>query len=86
MRTKFQTPQSGPTFLFLSPFLKYFFGGFFLFFFFVQYSAMLHLPPLRFHCADGSWDLTQECGPAVYFVLTHGDLQQREWTFCYSVV
>ena len=26
------------------------------------------------------------CGPAVYFVLTHGDLQQREWTFCYSVV
>ncbi len=26
------------------------------------------------------------CGPAVYFVLTHGDLQQREWTFCCSVV
>jgi hypothetical protein len=26
------------------------------------------------------------CGPAVYFVLTHGDLQRREWTFCYSVV
>ncbi len=26
------------------------------------------------------------CGPAVYFVLTHGDLQRPEWTFCYSVV
>ncbi len=20
------------------------------------YSALLHLPPLRFHCADGCWD------------------------------
>jgi hypothetical protein len=26
------------------------------------------------------------CGPAVYFVLTHGDLQRCEWAFCYSVV
>ena len=26
------------------------------------------------------------CGPAVYFVLTHGDLQRREWTFCCSVM
>ncbi len=29
-------------------------GGFFLFIFFVLYSALLHLPPLRFHCADGA--------------------------------
>jgi hypothetical protein len=27
---------------------------------FVQYSALLHLPPLRFHCADGCWDRTQD--------------------------
>ncbi len=26
----------------------------------VQYSALLHLPPLRFHCADGCWDRTQD--------------------------
>jgi len=26
------------------------------------------------------------CGPAVYFVLTNGDLRQREWTFCSSVI
>jgi hypothetical protein len=24
------------------------------------YSALLHLPPLRFHCADGCWDRTQD--------------------------
>ncbi len=29
-------------------------------FFFVLYSALLHLPPLRFHCADGCWDRTQD--------------------------
>jgi hypothetical protein len=28
--------------------------------FFVQYSALLHLPPLRFHCADECWDRTQD--------------------------
>jgi hypothetical protein len=38
---------------------------FFIFFlggglFFVLYSALLHLPPLRFHCADGCWDRTQD--------------------------
>jgi hypothetical protein len=27
--------------------------------FFVLYSILLHLPPLRFHCADGCWDRTQ---------------------------
>ena len=26
------------------------------------------------------------CGMAVYFVLTRGDLQRREWTFCCSVM
>jgi hypothetical protein len=36
-----------------------FFGGFF-FFLFVQYSALLRLPPLRFHCADGCLDGTQD--------------------------
>jgi hypothetical protein len=40
-------------------FFYFFFGGIF-FFLFVQYSALLHLPPLRFHCADGCWDRTQD--------------------------
>ncbi len=34
-----------------------FLGGFFIFF--VLYSALLHLPPLRFHCAGGCWDRTK---------------------------
>ncbi len=29
-------------------------------FFSVYYSALLHLPPLRFHCADGCWDRTHD--------------------------
>ncbi len=37
-------------------FLKYFWGDFF----FVLYSTLPHLPPLRFHCADGCWDRTQD--------------------------
>jgi hypothetical protein len=41
-------------------FFFFFFGGGIFFFFFVQYSALLHLPPLRFHCADGCWDRTQD--------------------------
>ncbi len=33
---------------------------FFLYFLgFLHYSALLHLPPLRFHCADGCWERTQ---------------------------
>jgi hypothetical protein len=42
-------------------FLNFFFfwGGIFSTFF-VLYSALLHLPPLRFHCADGCWDRTQD--------------------------
>ncbi len=39
-------------------FLNIFLGIFYIFF--VQYSALLHLPPLRFHCADGCWDRTQD--------------------------
>ncbi len=35
-----------------------FFGG--AGFFFILYSTLLHLPPLRFHCADGSWNPTQD--------------------------
>jgi hypothetical protein len=39
---------------------KIFFWGIFFFFLFVLYSALLHLLPLRFHCADGCWDRTQD--------------------------
>jgi hypothetical protein len=40
-------------------FFKNIFGGIFSFSF-VLYSALLHLPPLRFHCADGCWDRAQD--------------------------
>ncbi len=40
-------------------FLNIFLGDFFLFLI-VQYSALFHLPPLRFHCADGCRDRTQD--------------------------
>jgi hypothetical protein len=39
-------------------FLNIFLSDFLIFF--VLYSAPLHLPPLRFHCADGCWDRTQD--------------------------
>ncbi len=46
-------------------FFNIFLGDFL--FFFIQYSALLHLPPLRFHCADGCWDRTQDrCNQGVY--------------------
>jgi hypothetical protein len=32
------------------------------FYFFVLYLTLLHLPPLRFHCADGCWDRTVATG------------------------
>jgi hypothetical protein len=48
--------SSSLSFSFLNIFL--FFGGDFFSFFFLPYSALLHLPPLKFHCADGCWDLT----------------------------
>jgi hypothetical protein len=41
-----------------SKFLKGDSMGFF-FIYFVLYSALLHLPSLRFHCADGCWDRIQ---------------------------
>jgi hypothetical protein len=31
----------------------------FLEFFYVLYSTLLHLPPLRFHCDGGCWDRTR---------------------------
>ncbi len=43
--------------------LNIFLGEFFLIIFFfvpVLYSTLIHLPPLRFHCADGCWDRTQD--------------------------
>jgi hypothetical protein len=37
-------------------------GDFFcLFFFYVLFSTLLHLPPLRFHCVEGCWDRTYCC-------------------------
>ncbi len=35
--------------------------GFFGFFFYVLYSTLLHLPPLRFHCVGECSDRTQDC-------------------------
>ncbi len=32
-----------------------------IFYFYVRYSTLLHLPPLRFHCVGGCWDRTQDC-------------------------
>ncbi len=36
------------------------FWGFFGLSFYVRYSTLLHLPPLRFHCVEGCWDRTQD--------------------------
>jgi hypothetical protein len=33
----------------------------FLWIFYVLYSTMLHLPPLRFNCVGDCWDRTQDC-------------------------
>jgi hypothetical protein len=38
--------------------LNIFLGDYF--FFFRTIFSTLHLPPLRFHCADGCWDRTQD--------------------------
>ncbi len=32
-----------------------------LYFFYVLYSTLLHLLPLRFNCVGGCWDRTQDC-------------------------
>jgi hypothetical protein len=34
----------------------------------VLHSTLLHLPPLRFHCAGGCWDLTQDSMPFVWLI------------------
>jgi hypothetical protein len=39
-------------------YILYFWGG--LLFFLVLYSTLLHVPPLRFHCADRCWDRIQD--------------------------
>jgi hypothetical protein len=39
---------------------QHFNRGFFGFFY-VLYSTLLHLPPLRFHCVRRCWDRTQDC-------------------------
>jgi hypothetical protein len=39
-------------------FFIYFYEDFL--FFCGLYSALLHLPPLRFHCAEGCWDRSQD--------------------------
>ncbi len=41
-------------------FFKVDFFGFFLFY--VRYTTLLHLPPLRFHCVGGCWDRNKNCG------------------------
>jgi hypothetical protein len=44
-------------------FLGTFVGEFFcIFSFYVRYSTLLYMPPLRFHCIGGGWDRTlQDC-------------------------
>jgi hypothetical protein len=35
-------------------------GNFWIFSFYVRFSTLLHLPPLRFHCDRGFWHRTQD--------------------------
>ncbi len=42
-------------------------GLFWIFSFYVWYSTLLHLPPLRFHCVGGCW------------IRTPGQLRLRHW-------
>jgi hypothetical protein len=44
--------------------------GDFLDVFYVRYSTLLYLPPLRFHCVGGCGDRTQDC-------CDFGDRQRR---------
>ena len=39
----------------------FFQADFWIFFLYVLYSTLLHLPPLRFHCVGECWDRTQDC-------------------------
>jgi hypothetical protein len=42
-------------------FVKFFFQGIFLdISFYVRYSTLFYLPPLRLHCVGGYWDRTQD--------------------------
>jgi hypothetical protein len=34
--------------------------------FYLRYSTLLYLPPLRFHCAEGCWDRTQDYGDRLW--------------------
>ncbi len=54
------TPTFPPTFKVDSFFLIFFKGNFLGFSFYVRYSALLHLPPLRFLCVGRCWDRTQD--------------------------
>jgi hypothetical protein len=42
-------------------FCRLFFVTGFFWIFYVLYSTLLHLPPLRLHCVGGCWDRTQDC-------------------------
>jgi len=64
------------------PFKNYFKKNIFwgnLIFFFLLYSALLHLRSLRFHCANGWWDRTQDscnwCIGSILILLAIG----RKW-------
>ncbi len=47
-------------------------GGFFRFFsFFVLYSTLLHLPPLRFYCVGGCWDRTPASSDTTKYMQSH---------------
>ncbi len=35
-------------------------GDFYFLYFYVRYSTLLHLPPLRFHCVGGCWERAQD--------------------------
>ncbi len=57
-------PTTGKGAVFLSILVpEIFFTGelFLIFLFYVHYSTLLHLPPLRFHCVGGCRDRTQDC-------------------------
>ncbi len=46
------------------PYYLFFQGIYIVKDFFVLYSTPFHLPPLRFHCVGGCWDLTQDSSPS----------------------
>jgi hypothetical protein len=50
-------------------------GFIWIFSFYVRYSTLLHLPPLRFHCVGGCWDRTQDS--CDYGIGSHDTLTTR---------